>query len=67
MKIAGIILLVLGIVGVIIFGIQAMNQSESFSVLGAEVAVSKANWTPLIVSGVITVIGIFLTVSGKKK
>ncbi|MFW6326979.1 MAG: transglycosylase [Bacteroidota bacterium] len=67
MKIAGIILLVLGIVGLIIFGIQAINDSESFSVLGAEVAVSKANWTPFIGSAIVTVIGIILTVAGKKK
>lgn len=67
MKIVGIILLILGIIGVVIFGTQAMNDSESFSVLGAEVAVSKANWTPLIASAIVTVIGIVLTVSGKKK
>jgi predicted anti-sigma-YlaC factor YlaD len=67
MKIAGIILLILGIIGLVVFGIQAINESESFSVLGAEVAVSKANWTPLIVSGVVTVIGIVLAVSANKK
>jgi len=67
MKIAGIILLILGIVGLVVFGIQALNESESFSVLGAEVAVSKANWTPVIASGVVTVIGIILAVSRKKK
>ncbi len=67
MKVAGIILLILGIVGSVIFGIQAINDSENFSVLGAEIAVIKANWTPLIVSGVITVIGIVLTVSHKQK
>jgi NO-binding membrane sensor protein with MHYT domain len=67
MKIAGIILIILGIVGLVIFGIQAMNDSESFSVLGAEVAVSKANWTPLIASVVVTVLGIVLAVLSKKK
>ncbi|MFP4048116.1 MAG: hypothetical protein ACLFT4_10220 [Bacteroidales bacterium] len=67
MRIVGIVLLVLGLVGLIIFGIQAINDSESFSVLGAEIAVSKANWTPVIFSGVVAVIGIFLTVSSKKK
>lgn len=67
MKIVGIILLIIGIVGLVVFGIQAINDSESFSVLGAEVAVSKANWTPLIVSAIVTVIGIVLTVSRKQK
>lgn len=66
MKIAGIILLILGIIGVVVFGIQAMNESESFSVLGAEVAVSTANWTPVIVSAVVLVIGIILMAVRKK-
>ena len=66
MKIAGIILLILGIIGVIIFGIQAMNDSESFNFLGLDIAVSKANWTPLIVSGVIAIVGGILTGMGKK-
>lgn len=66
MKIAGIVLLILGIIGVVIFGIQAMNDSESFNVLGAEVAVSTANWTPVIVSGVVLIIGIILMAARKK-
>lgn len=66
MRIAGIILLILGIIGVVVFGIQAMNESESFSVLGAEVAVSTANWTPVIVSAVVLVVGIILMAVRKK-
>ncbi len=66
MRIAGSVLLILGIIGLVIFGIQAFNDSESFSILGADVAVSKANWTPVIVSAVVLVIGFFLTMSGKK-
>ncbi len=66
MKIAGIILLILGIIGVVIFGIQVMNDSESFNFLGLDIAVSKANWTPLIVSGVIAIVGGILTGMGKK-
>jgi hypothetical protein len=66
MKIAGIILLILGIIGVVIFGIQAMNDSESFSLFGAEVAVSTANWTPVIVSAVVLIVGIILMAAKKK-
>jgi hypothetical protein len=66
MKIAGIVLSILGIIGVVIFGIQAMNESESFSILGAEVAVSTANWTPVIVSAVVLIIGIILLAVRKK-
>ena len=66
MKIAGIILTVLGIIGLIIFGIQAMNDSESFSILGMDIAVSTANWTPVIISGVLTLIGVVVLATAKK-
>ncbi len=66
MKIAGIVLLILGAFGLIIFGIQAFNDSESFSILGLDVAVSKANWTPVITSGVVFIIGLVLLATGKK-
>jgi hypothetical protein len=65
MRIAGIILFVLGLIGTIVFGIQAIQQSESFSFLGIDIAVSSANWTPVIVSVVILLAGIFLIGSGR--
>ncbi|MFW6275607.1 MAG: hypothetical protein ACOC2M_03130 [bacterium] len=66
MKTAGIILLILGIIGLVIFGMQALSDSESFNFLGMEVAVSTANWTPVIVSAVVAIVGLVLTVTGKK-
>jgi hypothetical protein len=66
MRIVGSVLLILGIIGLVIFGIQAFNDSESFSILGVDVAVSKANWTPVIVSAVVLVVGFFLTMSRRK-
>ncbi len=67
MKTLGIILLLVGLAGAVIFGIQAINNSEAFSVLGVDVAVSDANWTPVIVSGVVAIIGVIvLAVRGKK-
>ena len=66
MKIAGIVLLILGIMGVVVFGIQAMNESESFSILGAKIAVSTANWTPVIISAVVLIIGLILLAVKKK-
>lgn len=66
MKTAGIILLILGIIGTIMFGIQAMQDSESFSLLGMDIAVSTANWTPVIISVVLLIIGLVLTFRGKK-
>ncbi|MGF1586361.1 MAG: hypothetical protein ACFCUM_13640 [Bacteroidales bacterium] len=65
MRIAGIILFVLGLIGTIVFGIQAIQQSESFSFLGIDIAVSSANWAPVIVSVVILLAGIFLIGSGR--
>lgn len=66
MKTIGIILVILGAVGTIIFGIQAIQDSESFSILGMDIAVSTANWTPVIVSAVILIIGLVLTTRGNK-
>ncbi|PRY86983.1 hypothetical protein [Mongoliibacter ruber] len=65
MKTVGIILAIIGGLGLIIFGLQAMEDSESFSLLGMDIAVSTANWTPVIVSGVVLVIG--LVMSARKK
>jgi hypothetical protein len=43
-----------------------MQDSESFSVLGMDIAVSSADWTPLIVSVVVLVVGAILYSKGKK-
>ncbi len=65
MKKVGILLLIIGIIGLAYFGYEAMQESESFEVLGAEVAVSTANWTPVIISGIIALIGLILAVAKK--
>ncbi len=61
------ILLILGVVGTLIFGIQAIQDSESFTFLGMDIAVSTANWTPVIVSVVLMVIGGIMMGAGSKK
>lgn len=66
MKTIGVILSILGAIGTLVFGIQAMQDSESFSFLGVDVAVSSANWTPVIISVVVLVIGLVLTRGSKK-
>ncbi|MCW8897579.1 MAG: hypothetical protein OQJ96_12250 [Flavobacteriales bacterium] len=66
MKTAGIILLVIGLIGTIVFGYQAVQDSENFSLFGMDVAVSKADWTPLIISGAILVLGLIITFLKKK-
>lgn len=66
MKAAGIILLVIGLIGTIVFGYQAIQDSESFNLLGVDVAVSKADWTPLIISGSVLLLGLIITFLKKK-
>lgn len=66
MKAAGIVLLVLGIVGTLVFGIQAIQETETFSFLGMDIGVSGANWTPVIISVVLLVAGIVMTASASK-
>lgn len=66
MRIAGIVLVILGIIGVLIFGIQATQDTETFSFLGVNIGVSSANWTPVIISAVVLFVGIVLMVSSKR-
>lgn len=66
MRTIGIILLIIGAIGTIVFGIQAMQESESFSLLGVDVAVSSANWTPVIISVIVLIVGIVMSAAGRK-
>ena len=67
MKALGTILLLLGLGGTIFFGIQALNNSETFSFLGVDVALSSANWTPVIISGVFAILGVIILTVRKRK
>lgn len=66
MKTIGIILTIIGAIGTAVFGYQALQDSESFSFLGLDIAVSSANWTPVIISVVLLVVGVVLAGRGKK-
>tara|TARA_R110000868_G_scaffold347577_5_gene608600 strand:+ start:529 stop:729 length:201 start_codon:yes stop_codon:yes gene_type:complete len=65
MKVFGIILLIIGLIGTLLFGFQAIQDSESINLFGIDIAVSKANWTPLIISGIILLIGLVMTLRKK--
>ena len=67
MKKIGIGLLIIGVLGLLYFGIDAYQQSESFNVAGIGVAVSKADWNPVIYSGVVAVVGILMMFFARKK
>lgn len=66
MKTIGIILAIIGAIGTVVFGYQALQDSESFSFLGLDIAVSSANWTPVIISVVLLVVGVVLAGRGNK-
>jgi len=66
MRAAGIVLLIIGFAGALVFGIQAIQETETFSFLGIDIGVSGANWTPVIVSAVIFVIGVILMSLSKR-
>ncbi len=59
-KTIGGILSVCGLIGVIFYTYQYMQDSESFSALGADVAVSTGNWVPILISAVVLVVGILV-------
>ncbi|WP_340104237.1 hypothetical protein [Rhodohalobacter sp. 8-1] len=60
-KAIGGILSIGGLVGVIYYTYQYMQDSESFSALGADVAISTGNWVPIVISALVMVVGILLT------
>lgn len=66
MRTAGIIILVLGIIGTLVFGIQALNDSETFNFLGIKIGVSTANWTPVIISVILVIAGLLMMQSRKR-
>lgn len=67
MKILGIVLMVAGAIGTIFFGIKAMQASDSFSFMGVDMAVSTADWTPVIISIVLLVVGVVVSLKLNNK
>lgn len=62
----GIVLTLIGLVATAITGMQVADDSDSFSIFGADVVVSQANYTPLIISVVVLVIGVVLWAGSRK-
>ncbi|PKD44336.1 hypothetical protein [Rhodohalobacter barkolensis] len=56
----GGILSIGGLIGVIFFGYQYMQDSETFSVLGADVAVSSGDYVPILISLIVLIVGILI-------
>lgn len=66
MKVVGTVLIVIGLIASIFTGLQAAGDSESASVLGVEVAVSTADWMPLIISLCVLMAGVVIRLVAKK-
>lgn len=49
-----------GLVGVVYFGYQYIQDSDSFEVLGADVAVSSGDYVPILISAVVMLAGILI-------
>ena len=50
-----------GLIGIIYYGYQYMQDSESFEAFGADVAISTGDYTPIIISAVVMVAGIVIS------
>jgi len=59
-KTIGGLLSIGGLIGVIFYTYQYIQNSESFSALGADVAISTGNWVPILISALVMVVGILL-------
>ncbi|MFD2531391.1 hypothetical protein [Gracilimonas halophila] len=57
----GRILMIGGVLGVVYYGYQYFQDSESFEAFGADVAVSTGDYTPIIISAVVMLAGIVIT------
>ncbi|MDQ3192468.1 MAG: hypothetical protein M3Q58_12815 [Bacteroidota bacterium] len=66
-KTTGTILLIVGLVATIITGINAIQDTESFSFLGIDVVVSQGDFTPVIISSVVMILGVILLATSKGK
>jgi len=60
-KTLGYILAVGGLIGVIYFTIEYMQDSETFELLGADIAVSTGDWVPILVSALVMVVGVLMS------
>ena len=56
----GIVMSIAGLIGVIFFGIKYLDESESFSVFGADIAVSTGDYVPILISLAILIVGLVI-------
>lgn len=56
----GMILSIGGLIGVIFFGFQYLDDSESFSLFGADIAVSTGDYVPILISLIVLIVGVVI-------
>lgn len=56
----GSILSIGGLIGIIFFGYQYLDDSESFELFGADVAVSTGDYIPVLISLIVLIAGIVI-------
>ena len=60
MKIIGYIITIAGLIALIYTGITYINNSETFGFFGLDVAVSKGDPVPMVISAVVLVVGLLI-------
>lgn len=65
MKYIGYLFTIGGVVGVIYTAINYINESDTFSFLGIDVAVSKGDPMPVIISAIILIAGLLIVRASK--
>lgn len=66
MKYAGYLLSIGGLIALIITGVNYLNDSESFSLLGLDVAVSKGDPVPMLISVIVLIAGVLVIRASKE-
>jgi hypothetical protein len=66
MKVVGIVTSIIGLIALIYTGINYINNSETFSMLGMDVAVSKGDPVPMVISSIVLIAGVLIMKSSKK-
>jgi len=67
MKMIGYIVTIAGLLALIYTGITDINNSETFGIFGLDVAVSKGDPVPMIISAVVLVVGLLIATISKNK
>ncbi|MFW5752347.1 MAG: hypothetical protein ACOCW8_03310 [bacterium] len=65
-KVIGIILLLIGLIGVIYFYVRFKEQVEAFQIFNTDVIISRGNIIPVILSGVVFILGLILMLIKRK-